>query len=129
MFLQQYVFVCEMFCPFQWIRRKETKKSWGSLGEKQVWIRLKDFPLAAMFTDLDFSSPKFDFLFISLSQRRWCKCNISSAKIPSEMEVAPRYKLLTLGGGVITPRRCIKVKISSRHPPNLIPTIDISHFA
>ena len=48
-----------------------------------------------MLTDLDFSSPKFDFLFISLSQRRWCKCNISSAKIPSEMEVAPRYKLLT----------------------------------
>ena len=32
-------------------------------------------------------------------------------------------------GGVITPRRCINVKISSRHPPNLIPTIDISHFA
>ena len=94
-FLQQYVFECEMFCPFQWIRRKETKKSWGSLGEKQVWIRLKDLPLAAMFTDLDFSSPKFDFLFISLSQRRWCKCNISSAKIPSEMEVAPRFKLLT----------------------------------
>ena len=48
-----------------------------------------------MFTDLDFSSPKFDFLFISLSQRSWYKCNISSAKIPSEMEVAPRYKLLT----------------------------------
>ena len=96
MFLQQYVFVCEMFCPFQWIRRKETKKSWGSLGEKQVWIRLKDFPLAAMFTDLDFSSPKFDFRFISLSQRRWCKCNISSSRDQrSEMEVAPRYKLLT----------------------------------
>ena len=94
-FLQQYVFVCEMFCPFQWIRRKETKKSWGSLGEKQVWIRLKDLPLAAMFTDLDFSSPKFDFLFISLSQRRWCKCNISSSRDQrSEMEVAPRYKLL-----------------------------------
>ena len=93
-FLQQYVFVCEMFCPFQWIRRKETKKSWGSLGEKQVRIRLRDLPLAAMFTDLDFSSTKLDFLFISLFQRGRCKCNISSAKIPSEMEVAPRYKLL-----------------------------------
>ena len=35
----------------------------------------------------------------------------------------------TKGGGVITPRHCIKVKSSSRPPPNLIPTIDISHFA
>ena len=32
-------------------------------------------------------------------------------------------------GGVITPRHCIKVKSSSRPPPNLIPTIDISNFA